>query len=209
MGSLSAVQFLEKHPALASNFITALQDEGNFDAIGFSHLEWMQHYLEIWMEEIPFSNGRNLIQEWQNLQAKLQPPSPEEIDVIRQQSEKFGQAFTQKDEDEIMASARRRRAKILGPISVEELPDDIFEHQVRRSIGMSFHDWKSLDPHTKGYEMALYSVNNMMEGIKTYHQQEEMRARQEKANQERGKKNKSKSGSRSRPRPSRPPRRRR
>lgn len=206
MESLNAIQFLEKYPQIASNFIAALQDERHFDEIGFSHLEWMQHYLEIWMEEIPFSSGKSLAEEWASLQTKLQPPSAEEVDEIRQHYEKFEQAFTQKDEDEIMASARRRRAKILGPISVEELPDDIFEHQVRRSVGMSFYEWHRLDPHTKGYEMALYSVNNMMEGIKTYHQQEEMRARHEKANQERAK-NRSKVGSRSRP--SRPASRRR
>lgn len=177
-----------------------------FDEVGFSKLEWMQHYLELWSEEIPLSNGRSLVQEWANLQAKLQAPSLEEIEDMRAASEKIGQAFTQKEEDEILAASRRRKAKILGPISVEEMPDDIFEHQVRRSLQMSFEDWRSLEPHTKGYEMALYAVTNMMEGIKNYHQQEELRARQEKSNQER---NNRKSKSASRRSSSKPPKRRR
>lgn len=178
-----------------------------FDEVGFSKLEWMQHYLELWSEEIPLSNGRNLVQEWSNLQSKLQPPSPEEIEEMRATSEKLGQAFSQKEEEEIFAAAKRRKAKILGPISIEEMPDDIFEHQVRRSLQMSFGDWRSLDPHIKGYEMALYAVTNMMEGIKNYHQQEELRAKQERSNQERNSR-KPKSAPR-RSSHSRPPKRRR
>lgn len=195
---------LEQYQTVANNFIAALE-QNSFDEIGFSKSEWMQHYLELWSEEIPLSNGRTLIEEWDNLQAKLEPPGPAELEEMRRQSEQFGQPFTQKDEDEVMASAKRRKAKILGPINVEEMPADIFEHQVRRCVGMSYHEWEDLSPHTKGYEMALYAVNNMIEGIKNYHQQEDLRAKQEQRNQNRPNRKPGRSNSRSRP----PKRRRR
>jgi hypothetical protein len=183
--ALSGQRLLEQNQLLANKLIGFFSEANSFDVTGFSKAEWMQHYIELWSEEIPLSNGNNLLQEWAKLQAKLEEPGPQEIDEMRQQSERFGQAFTEKDEEAILASARRRKAKILGSISIEELPDDVFEHQVRRSVGMSMESWNALDPHTKGYEMALYAVNNMMEGIKNYHQQEELRAKQEKANQQR------------------------
>jgi hypothetical protein len=187
--ALSGQLLLTQNPFLANSLIAFFSEGNSFDVTGFSKAEWMQHYVELWSEEIPLSNGNNLLQEWANLQAKLEPPSPEEIEDMRRQSEKLGQPFTDKDEKVVMDSAKRRKAKILGAISVEELPADVFEHQVRRSVGMSMENWDALDPHTKGYEMALYAVNNMMEGIKNYHQQEELRNKQEKNNQGRNKGN--------------------